>query len=81
MGCMIGGMMESRIGMTAAAHCGSSRGVFRFFDLDANKDHAEDPIIGGLRFQDGRVHLPEAPGLGASPDPAFLRGIPSVVVE
>jgi L-alanine-DL-glutamate epimerase-like enolase superfamily enzyme len=33
--CMIGCMMESRLGLTAAAHLASAMGHFKFFDLDS----------------------------------------------
>lgn len=78
--CMMGGMVESRLGVTAAAHAACSRPVFRFFDLDAHKDHAEDPILGGIRIEQGNVLLPDEPGLGAKPDLAWL-GAPFVTIN
>ncbi len=79
--CMMGGMVESRIGVTAAGHAAASRGVFKYFDLDAHKDHAIDPVIGGMTYQDGYAHLPCSPGLGAQPDPDFLAKISPLVVQ
>jgi L-Ala-D/L-Glu epimerase len=81
MGAMMGGMMESRIGVTASAHLGSAREVFHHFDLDANKDHLDDPVIGGTTIQEGLVNLPETPGLGAKVDEDFLTAFPRIVVE
>lgn len=79
--CMMGGMVESRIGVTAAGHAASSRGVFKYFDLDAHKDHAIDPVVGGMTYEDGYAHLPSTPGLGAHPDPDFLAKISPLVVQ
>lgn len=73
--CMIGGMVETRLGVTAAAHLGASRPIFQYFDLDANMGHRTDVIVGGIRIERGEVVLPDSPGLGAEPDPAFLRQI------
>jgi L-alanine-DL-glutamate epimerase-like enolase superfamily enzyme len=70
--CMIGCMMESRLGLTAAAHLASAMGHFRFFDLDSAHLLAADPIVGGMRYEKDMVMLDETPGLGAEPDPAFL---------
>lgn len=79
--CMMGGMVESRIGVTAAGHAAASRGVFKYFDLDAHKDHAIDPVIGGMTYEDGCAHLPCTPGLGAQPDPDYLAKISPIVVQ
>lgn len=79
--CMMGGMVESRIGVTAAGHAAASRGVFKYFDLDAHKDHAIDPVIGGMTYEDGYALLPCTPGLGAHPDPDFLAKISPLVVQ
>lgn len=74
--CMIGGMIETRLGVTAAAHLGASRPVFHYFDLDAHMGHRTDVIVGGIRIERGEVVLPDSAGLGAEPDPAFLKRIP-----
>lgn len=71
--CMMGGMVETRLGVTAAAHLAASHSAFHFFDLDANDAHAIDPILGGATIQNGLLHLPSSAGLGAEPNPDFLR--------
>src|SRR3954468_8175460 len=71
--CMIGCMMESRLGLTAAAHLASAMGHFKFFDLDSAHLLASDPILGGMRYEKDMVVLDDSPGLGAEPDPAFLQ--------
>lgn len=79
--CMAGGMIESRLGVTATAHMAASRPVFQHFDLDAHMEHADDFIQGGITIVRGDVILPDQPGLGAAPDPSYLARFPSIVVD
>jgi len=46
---MMGGMMESPLAMTAAAHLASGMGCFKYIDLDTPFFIASTPRIGGLR--------------------------------
>jgi len=71
--CMIGCMSESRLGITAAAHLGVSSHAFRFYDLDSHLEHAEDAIVGGIEMNNGLITLPDEPGIGARPDPAYRK--------
>jgi L-alanine-DL-glutamate epimerase-like enolase superfamily enzyme len=71
--CMIGCMMESRLGLTAAAHLASSMNHFKFFDLDSAHLLAEDPIVGGMRYENDMVVLDESPGLGVEVDARYLK--------
>jgi L-alanine-DL-glutamate epimerase-like enolase superfamily enzyme len=65
--CMVGCMLESRLGLTAGAHFACATDAVRFFDLDTFVEQAEDPIEGGMQVTEGRITLPETPGLGAAP--------------
>ena len=76
--CMIGCMSESRLGITAAAHFSCANSIVRFFDLDSFLEHAEDPIHGGVQIKDGKVTIPDAPGIGAYPDPEYIRKLDEV---
>ncbi|MEJ2637324.1 MAG: dipeptide epimerase [Calditrichia bacterium] len=76
--CMIGCMSESRLGLTASAHLALASPAFRFYDLDSFVEHAEDPVIGGVTLKNGMVQFPDGPGLGAEPDPAFLKKLEEV---
>jgi L-alanine-DL-glutamate epimerase-like enolase superfamily enzyme len=63
LGCMLGCMIESGLGIAAGAHVAS---LFDHVDLDGNILLAEDPWP-GVQFLDG-VQVPaELPGLGVSP--------------
>ena len=72
--CMLGCMMETRLGLTAAAHLVSARPNIRYADLDGHFQLKEDPIIGGALWDRGTITLPDDPGIGAEVDPAFLEG-------
>jgi L-Ala-D/L-Glu epimerase len=60
---MLGCMVETSLGIAAAAHIS---GLFDFVDLDGAMLLADDPYS-GLIYQSGRILLPEEPGLGVRP--------------
>jgi len=70
--CMVGCMIESNLGLTAAAHVVASQANIIFADLDGNTEHAVNPVRGGMTVRQGIVTMPETPGLGCDVDPAFL---------
>jgi L-alanine-DL-glutamate epimerase-like enolase superfamily enzyme len=72
--CMLGCMMETRLGLTAAAHLVSARPNIRYADLDGHFQLKEDPVVGGACWDGGTITLPDEPGIGAEVDPAFLEG-------
>jgi L-Ala-D/L-Glu epimerase len=72
MNCMVGCMIECRLGLTAAAHVVASQKNILYADLDAFWEQTLDPIIGGMEVKDGVVRLPQTPGLGLDVDPAFV---------
>ena len=74
MACMIGCMSESRLALTANAHFASAKQNVRFCDLDACFEHDTDPVLGGIAYDGYLITLPDAPGIGAEIDPAFLAG-------
>ena len=71
--CMVGCMNESRVALTAAAHCVASQANIVFSDLDGNEEHTMDPVVDGMAVKDGMIVLSEKPGLGVDVDPAFLK--------
>ncbi|HEY8090688.1 MAG TPA: enolase C-terminal domain-like protein, partial [Polyangiaceae bacterium] len=60
---MVGGMVETRLGMTAAAHLACALGGADFVDLDTAWLLADDPYVGGYVARGPRYTLPFAPGL------------------
>ena len=76
--CMIGGMQETRVGISAGAHLISSRSNIIFADLDSINHHVEDPVIGGVVFSGSKVTLPETPGHGADIRSEFLEHVETI---
>jgi L-Ala-D/L-Glu epimerase len=76
--CMVGCMLESKLGITAAAHLALASEAIAFYDLDAYFEHAENPIVGGVEIRNGMIDVPDEPGIGARPDPDFLRTLEKV---
>lgn len=59
---LLGCMLESAVGITAALHLAS---LFDYFDLDAIVLTENDPYW-GAQFIEGRLRLPAGPGIGVS---------------
>ena len=69
----VGGFLESRLGMTAAAHLALTHPAIRHCDFDTPLMFTADPVLGGIRYGPGGVvEVPTAPGLGASIDERWL---------
>ncbi|OIK13677.1 dipeptide epimerase [Bacillus sp. MUM 13] len=64
--CMAGSMIETKIGLTAAAHFAASKKNITRFDFDAPLMLARDLVEGGIVYNGRRISLPESPGLGIS---------------
>jgi L-Ala-D/L-Glu epimerase len=64
MGTAVGSMMESPIGIGAAAALVAAYPTTAVSDLDAAWWLASSPVQGGLRYEGSRIVLPDAPGLG-----------------
>lgn len=54
---MMGGMVESTLAMSGAAHFAAGLGGFDYADLDTHLFIREHPFRGGLRMGDGRVEV------------------------
>lgn len=61
---MTGGMVESRLGMTAMAHVASALGGVDYVDLDTAFLLAEDPFEGGYTSAGAELTVSGEPGLG-----------------
>jgi L-alanine-DL-glutamate epimerase-like enolase superfamily enzyme len=61
---MTGGMVETRLGMTAAAHLACALGGVEFVDLDTALLLADDPYEGGYSADGPRYTVSSQPGLG-----------------
>ena len=63
-GAIVGSMMETHVGVGAAASLVAAYGTTLTSDLDAAWWAASPPVKGGLRYEGAEVVLPDAPGLG-----------------
>ena len=66
-------MMETRVGLSAAAHLAYAKPNIHDADLDSCFALKEDPVIGGVQYKVGDMILPDTPGHGADIDPVFLK--------
>ncbi len=72
--CMMGGMLESRIALTAFAHFALAHDNIIFHDMDTCLlGHKTDPVTDGVQYRGYFLELTDRPGLGADADEAFLR--------
>ncbi|WP_223588774.1 mandelate racemase/muconate lactonizing enzyme family protein [Neobacillus bataviensis] len=62
--CMVGSMIETRLGITAAAHFAASKQNINRFDFDAPLMLAKDLVEGGIQYNNRLITMPESPGLG-----------------
>ena len=72
--CMIGGMLESRIALSAKLHFAYACPDIQFYDLDTCMlGHLEDPCKGGVNYTGYFLDIDETAGIGADADEEFLR--------
>lgn len=72
--CMMGGMLESRVALTAFAHFALANDNIIFYDMDTCMlGHKEDPVTGGVKYNGYYLQTPDEPGIGADADENFLR--------
>ncbi len=64
MECMVGSMIESRVGITAAAHFAASQKNVTRFDFDAPLMLKNDLVSGGVTYSRNRMNLNDEHGLG-----------------
>jgi L-alanine-DL-glutamate epimerase-like enolase superfamily enzyme len=79
--CMMGGMLESRVALTAFAHFATAFDNIKFYDMDTCMlGHKVDPVIGGITYNNFCVELNDAIGIGAEVDENFLETLEKIVV-
>ncbi|MGJ9458180.1 dipeptide epimerase [Oceanobacillus sp. CF4.6] len=62
--CMVGSMIETKIGITAAAHFAASQPNITRYDFDAPLMLIGDMANGGITYNGSRIELGKDPGLG-----------------
>ena len=77
----MGGMLESRMALTAFAHFALAQNNIQFYDMDTCLlGHKVDPVTGGVQYNGFFLEVPETPGIGADIDEAFLRNCEQIAV-
>ncbi|MBY0121213.1 dipeptide epimerase [Bacillus sp. S/N-304-OC-R1] len=64
MECMVGSMIETKVGISAAAHFAASKKNITRFDFDAPLMLAKELVEGGIKYNGRKIMLPSEPGLG-----------------
>lgn len=78
---MLGGMLESRLAVSAKVHVALSCPNIKFYDLDTClMGHLADPVWNGVQYEGMKLKIPNLPGIGADVDPDFLKGCEKLVV-
>lgn len=70
LGIMVGGMVETRLGMTCAATLAGCLAEVRYADLDTAWLLADDPFVGGFASRGPHLTLLDTTGFGVGPKPA-----------
>lgn len=79
--CMLGGMVESRLALTAKVHLAMSHDNIQFYDLDTCLlGHEVDPVVGGARYNNYFLEIPDGAGIDADIDESFLSKMEKVVM-
>lgn len=79
--CMMGGMLESRIALSAKLHFVYASPNIRFCDMDTCMlGHLADPCVGGVTYDGYKLNIDDTIGIGADADEAFLAGCEKWVV-
>lgn len=79
--CMMGGMLESRIALSAKLHFVYASPNIRFYDMDTCMlGHLVDPCTGGVTYDGYKLSISDAIGIGADADERFLEGCERWVV-
>lgn len=80
--CMIGGMLESRLGLAAKLHMAYALPGVQFFDLDTCMvGHLENPVNGGVYYKNYEVFISEGIGIAADIKPEYLEKYESWVLR
>src|SRR5579872_7288772 len=79
--CMMGGMLESRIALSAKLHFVYANPNIKFYDMDTCMlGHLADPCIGGVTYDGYYLNINNISGIGADADDNFLADCEKIVV-
>lgn len=79
--CMIGGMLESRLALSAKVHFAYAADNVKFYDLDTCMvGHLVDPVLGGIQYDGYKIRIADGLGIAADISPEFLADCESWLV-
>jgi len=79
--CMLGGMTESRLALTAKVHFAMTHPNIKFYDLDTCLlGQYIDPVIGGATYNKYHLHVSDGLGIDADIEETFLKQCEKIVV-
>jgi L-alanine-DL-glutamate epimerase-like enolase superfamily enzyme len=80
--CMMGGMLESRIALSAKLHFVYASPNIRFYDMDTCMlGHKEDPCVGGVTYNGYQLNINDKVGIGADADDAWLEKCERITIS
>jgi o-succinylbenzoate synthase len=75
MHCMVGCMIETKIGISAGCHFATAHRIVKYADLDGHTTLRTDPVKGGIQIQGSRETLLKGSGLALDVDDSMLRTV------
>jgi len=80
--CMMGGMLESRIALSAKLHFVYASPNIKFYDMDTCMlGHKVDPCVGGVTYDGYLLNIHDTIGIGADADEDFLKACEKIVIR
>ncbi len=80
--CMMGGMLESRIALSAFAHFALAHDNVVFYDMDTCLlGHKINPVNGGITYNNYFVEIANGNGIGADADEEFLKTCETITIQ
>jgi L-alanine-DL-glutamate epimerase-like enolase superfamily enzyme len=77
----VGAMIESRLAMSGFAHFALCSPSIVHFDFDTALMFREDPVTDGIKYEkNGRIIVPDTPGLGATIELSLLEKFEHIVI-
>jgi len=71
--CMVGCMVETRIGISAGCHFATSNRIVKYADLDSHTMLKLDPVQGGVDLKGSKETLADGDGIAVEVDESMLR--------
>ncbi len=79
--CMLGGMVESRLALSAKVHLAMSHDNIVFYDLDTCLlGQLEDPVSDGAIYNNYYLDLPNKVGIGADILPSYIENAERIII-